>query len=297
MDHAVGLISLLLQAGLALVIIATIAIVWSVLYPPRRTMAYALAGGMHVDPGEAGRAFTSWEVSLSGGGLMPVWEIETDGRESDPVLVVAHGWGRSRIDELARLPVWAAGARKVVLYDLRGHGESERTTSRLGVGEEEDLCLLLERLAPAAVVLAGCSLGSVVVLRTASRIMPEGIQLRGIIGIGTWDRLSSVLASRLRSRGLPAWPCAQVSSWVLRLLGVPAHVLQDTMPRLDVPVLLLHGSEDLAAPLEELHELGAGNAKITVKVIEEGGHSLREHGEQDACRESVLHFLDQLQGT
>lgn len=68
------------------------------------------------------------------------------GKPSAPAIVLSHGEGQTRSD-LLRLGVrlWSAGYN-VVLYDLRGHGQSAVNWSSLGKYEADDLVRGLQRL-------------------------------------------------------------------------------------------------------------------------------------------------------
>src|SRR5215831_18265444 len=113
--------------------------------------------------------------------------VEPGGVETASVTAVfAHGWALS-------LAAWAdvvAGigdVARVIRYDQRGHGRSQRlsgpqpTIDQLG----DDLSAVLDQLAPAgSVLLVGHSMGGMAVLALAAR-HPE--QLARVVGFALID--------------------------------------------------------------------------------------------------------------
>src|SRR5215510_76100 len=56
-----------------------------------------------------------------------------------PTVILSHGYGSNRSDQLTLgFELWKSGYH-VLLYDLRGHGESPVKWSGLGTYEKEDL--------------------------------------------------------------------------------------------------------------------------------------------------------------
>src|SRR5690606_31743672 len=140
---------ILLGVALALVLLVlSIIMLRQATHPPRRTAAYAVARNLPVDPGEMNLAHDQWNLERPDGAELPVWG--TIGRRTLAARITAvfvHGWGHSRIDSLSRITPWLQWCDRVVLYDLRGHGEASDGITWLGFREDDDLLALLERLA------------------------------------------------------------------------------------------------------------------------------------------------------
>ena len=77
-------------------------------------------------------------------------------------MLITHGWGAGRFNALARVPLVAKHARRLVVYDMRGHGESTAKTCTLGVKEPWDVLSILDQVAIPGVdvVLWGVSMGA-----------------------------------------------------------------------------------------------------------------------------------------
>lgn len=126
--------------------------------------------------------------------------VRTFGPEGAPTIVFVHGW-------TCASPFWKlqAGAlsreRRIVAYDLRGHGHSERAAS----GDYSlaafaaDLDAVLTACVPAGerALLVGHSLGAMTIIEWAGRIGPEQVDARAsaivLINTGVGDLISRSL--------------------------------------------------------------------------------------------------------
>ncbi len=248
----VGL-TLLLAAGLlACVLAATGYVVYVLTHPPRRGYAYATARGLAGDPSELGGVvggevrYEEWTFT-SRGRQLPVWDVP--GRDAaGPTVIVTHGWGDSRVAALSRLPALLAGSRRVVLWDLPGHGDAPGTCS-LGTREVDDLLALIGRIEgeervsgpgfrgsgsepqtraptpghPDTIVLYGYSLGAVVSIGAAARCAEARIERWGgdpkpPMKRGLGSPVAGVIAEApYRVPMAPAWR-------VMRQAGLPYRV-------------------------------------------------------------------------
>lgn len=244
-----GLIILLAVAGALLIVLLTAMLVRAACRPARRTAAYAVAHALPCDPGDVGLDFEAWTVNVRGGTL-PVWSIESPAASHDATAVILHGWGQSRINMLSRIEPWARWCRRLVLYDLRGHGEADAGASRLGPDEEDDLLRIIERVADGKpILLAGHSMGAGIAARAAATGAIDG--LAGLIAYGPYVHFRTSLIGQLRRRHLPALPLVDLGLAWLRLRGMHHRSLADAAVALPCPLQVLHGEEDDIAPPQD----------------------------------------------
>ena len=178
--------------------------------PERTTFAEAIARGRPTVPEEANLAWTSWEHRTEDGLDLPVWDLP--GAHGGPTLLWLHDHGRSRIDALPEADSWLAWCGRVVLVDLRGHGDAPGTCT-LGQRERDDVDRLIEQLGEESLILAGRGFGAVLAIDAAERHR----------GVAVWaasprSNLRLECAALLRRFRLPSWPlCAlvQFSLWAL----------------------------------------------------------------------------------
>ena len=148
--------------------------------------------------------------------------VTVRGPGAAPAVVLVHGLGLSA-GSWEQVAARLEGSHRVVTYDLRGHGASERsTTGDYGIeAHAADLdAVLTATVDPAEpAVLVGHSLGGQIILRRGSSSL-DGI--RGVVFAGSVG--SVVTVPGLPGWGLPAPLRALVRrSWLLLLLAV-AHL-------------------------------------------------------------------------
>lgn len=258
-------------------------------HPPRRTAGWALARQRPADPGELeahGGPTVAWSEDRVG--RVPFWSLARDeatlaSRET-PSVVMLHGWGHSRIDGLARLEPWLSRGFRVVLPDLRGHGDADGP-STLGDRDADDVVAIAETLPPSSLVLVGHSMGGVVAIRASAtlseRTSSNAPQLQGVVAIAAYERLRVPAISDLHARGYSVGPLIHPLLALLRLLGIREHSTREAASRLTVPLLVVHGERDASCPIEDAHAFASAAAQGTLVAVPDAGHNdlWRAHAE------------------
>lgn len=91
-----GLLVLFSTAVLVILVALVIAAVRESLGPPRRATGWALGVGWPADPAAVGVDFEEWTLDRPDGVRLPVWDV-VGLDPTAPVLVLLHGFGRSRL--------------------------------------------------------------------------------------------------------------------------------------------------------------------------------------------------------
>ncbi len=143
------------------------------LRPPRKFFAWALATGRPKDPSDIGLAFEDTQYSSGQHFPCPAWRITAKSTHPNaPILVVIHGWGRSRWDSLTRIEPFLHACCEMVLLDLPAHGEHASTWSALGIHEPTCVLNVLQEIARQSpgknIILAGHSMGAGIAIRAAN---------------------------------------------------------------------------------------------------------------------------------
>jgi len=307
--NVLGLL-MLLGAGLALFVLAVICVTaWTLTHPARRSYAWAVARGVPGDPSEVrlpgmGRVeFSQWFLRSRGRDL-PVWDI-AGFATAGPVAIVTHGWADSRVVVLSRLPALLPHCRRVVVWDLPGHGDSPGCCT-LGTREVEDLERLLEEVGTGApVILYGSSLGaglSIVVAAAAGAASP----IVGVIAEAPY-RVPRVPAERvLAARGLPwRWnlppAMAGLGLWLGHGLSWAGRGSAGGFDRaahaanLRVPLLVLHGTEDEVCPVQDGRAIAAAVPAGRGRIVEIAGAAHNNLWTDErfipVCEEAVAEFV------
>jgi pimeloyl-ACP methyl ester carboxylesterase len=185
---------------------------------------------------------------------------------------------------LQRVPLWLEQCERVVLYDLRGHGEAAGT-SRLGAGEERDLLALIGRLGEGRCVLAGHSMGAVIAINAAASDDAAARNIAAVVAYGPYADFHASLRGRLRGVGMPTRPITDLALLWLRLRGVqPPAALQAAL-RMKAPLLVIHGRDDEMVGVDEARGIVAAARNAELLEIGGAGHldahlvDAAQHGE------------------
>ena len=169
-----GILILLSVALATILFVGASFIAQTLLHPPRKTFAVALARQLPTDPQALGAPFTERRFRFSDGLWSDGWIIE-GANPAGPDVIFTHGWADSRFGALTWVPKIAPNAARIVVYDLRAHGDSPATTCQLGIAEAADLLALIDQIddpPEAAVdntlVLWGHSLGAATAITAAA---------------------------------------------------------------------------------------------------------------------------------
>lgn len=249
--------------------------------------------------------------ALDRDGVSIYYEVHGDG----PTLLLTHGFSatshmwRPQVDALSR-------DYRLVSWDLRGHGRTDSPSDPGAYSEAlcvEDMVALCDALGAERVVAGGLSLGGFISLafqlahpeRTAGLMLFDtGPGYKKDKPRDGWNRAALERADVFESRGLDALPSrgeispkahhsAQGLAHVARgiLLQRDARVIE-SLPHIDVPALVLAGSED--KPFLAATDYMAAKIPGARKVLLEGaGHASNIDKPEDFNRE-VLAFLSNI---
>ncbi len=263
--------------ALAMIILASsAAVVFKLQYPKRKTYAYALAKGLPTDPDQLGFEAQERRYVFADGSTTLGWEI-VGKSPGGPVVIISHGWNSSRYGSLLRVPVLAPFASRLIVYDLRGHGESTAPISCLGTLEADDLLRVVEQIegTDAPVVLYGVSLGAGVSIVAAANADEATVRrITAVIADGPFRYFGEPLRGHLRCRKVPAFPIAHLSAayaW-LRLPGLAQYDRAAYAARLACPLLVLHGTDDPICRFESGQQIAAVAPRGRLVAFEGGSH-------------------------
>ena len=272
----------LLGFGLALLItLLSLMLMREMRRPPRRTAAYAIARQIAADPGDLNLQYEEWTLERPDGAKLPVWEIpgqRSNGFEHEPLTAIfVHGWGHSRIDSLGRIQPFLPLVDRIVMYDLRGHGDSSGGLSRLGDDEHFDLLALIERLGGERFVLIGHSMGAVIAIHAAlleCRGRNPESRIAGVIAYAPYCEFHVSLRGRLRVAGYPRRPITDLALAGLALTGIrPSNLRDQEIAEVKCPLLLIHGQDDIVTPIAHGRRLSSMCANVTLHEIAGANHT------------------------
>jgi pimeloyl-ACP methyl ester carboxylesterase len=267
---------LLILAGLLLSLLGTAILIWQLMRPPRKTFAVALAQAQPTSPADLDLTFHDLSLALADGSTTPAWLIQGHDPRG-PLVLLVHGFADSRYGSLAWAPLFAPFASQLLLFDLPGHGESPRKSSRGGTTEGRDILAILQQLQPPqGVVLFGYSMGAGIVLTAAAAAAQydPSLNIRGVIADGIYRHWDEPLRCFLRSRRYPAQPFLFLARlyFTLTLPGFSNFDRTRHARQLRCPLLLLHGAGDGLCPLHSAHAIANAAPQGQLVIIDNGNH-------------------------
>lgn len=235
--------------------------------------------------------------------------VEEEG--SGPPVLIVHGWAMAS-GILAPLAARLGAGRRVIRYDLRGHGASAPAAVATLDDHAADLAALVEALALEEVLVVAWSLGALVLLRALPAIRRR---VAGAVLIGATPRFTAsegwvdglparqveVLAQRFRRD--PARTRARFLADLLlapereaigpdRLATLDASMalpdgatalagleilstadLRSDLAGLDLPLLLVHGGADPICPAGASRAMAAAVPGARLAILPDAGHA------------------------
>ena len=183
------------------------------------------------------------------------------GEGDETPLVLSHGFGESTQMWAANVSALAAN-RRVITWDLRGHGRSDSPEQQDLYSAEAsvaDLAALLDETGTTRAVVGGLSLGGYLSLRfyqahsrrTEALILCDtGPGFRNDQAREEWNARARAQADRIDREGLPAPDAAQhksaagVARAARGILTQHDATVIESLPSITVPTLVLVGSRD-----------------------------------------------------
>jgi pimeloyl-ACP methyl ester carboxylesterase len=210
------------------------------------------------------------------------------------------------------LPALAAD-RRVLTWDIRGHGESDSPDDPARYSEAlsvEDMAALLDVLEAPRAVIGGLSLGGYLSLAFYVRF-PERVVALILCDTGPgyrreearagWNAQAERIAENFEQQGLDALstspevaasPHASAQGLALAARGIlaqrDAHVM-DSLATISVPTLVLVGAND--TPYLAAADVMAAKIPGATKVVLEGAGHAANIDQPEAFNQAVLAFL------
>lgn len=213
----------------------------------KRMIYLPLRGGGR-DPASHGLPARDLYLEAEDGVRLHAWWVPAL-EEDPPTLLFFHGNAGNLTHRIELLRLLRQSGPQILALEYRGYGRSQGSPSEEGLYRDARAAYReLERrgVAPERLVIHGRSLGGAVAARLAAEHRCAGLVLES-----TFTSVPDMAALRF---GRPA-------AWLVR----SRFPVEETVRRLDVPVLILHGEEDDTIPVSmsrRLHRAAGGRAEL-----------------------------------
>lgn len=296
LNSFVGLVILFVIALMVIYSIGAWMLMRAMMHPDRKTYAVALGRGAPTSPEELGLLSSEQTITFADGTTSPSWMIEgamLDG----PTVILTHGWTNSRYGSLHKAARMAHWASRVVVYDMRGHGDHTAKVCTVGLHEPTDLIAVMDQVQQTPdekFVLLGSSMGAGITLHSAVLDQQHHPRIVGVIMDGPYRFAMEPVANHLRMKKIPAQPFCVLANLFLRLrLWNFAHydrVIQ--AEKLDCPLLVIHGSDDPICPASSGQAIAKSAKQGTFVEIAGGEHGGLPLVDEQTYHQAIEEFLD-----
>lgn len=284
----------LLVAALASVMAISLWSVHAYTHPTRHSVSDS--------PADHDLAFESIIFPSTDGLSLVGWFIFPRGEQGNgAAIILCHGYGGTRSEMLPVAAILARHGYSALLFDFRGHGESEGDLVTFGYHEVQDVQGAVGYLhtrpevKPDRIGLLGQSMGGATAIRAAAQT-PE---IKAIVTEGAYASLADMMANDFTNlTGLPKFPFAPLmvalGEWQTSLdvsLVRPVDDIARLSPR---PVLLIHGLSDAVLPPENARRLyqAAGDPR-SLWQPEGVGHGASARQQPAEFEAWVITFFDE----
>ena len=202
-------------------------------------------------------------------------------RDSEQVIIMVHGADKNRTDATIGMMDIASGlvehGYNVLMFDLRGHGESEGSRMSAGYYEQRDLLGAVDYVKGRGledIGVLGFSLGAVTTLLATA----DNTDIDAVVADSSFADLEDIMGPEFSKRTrFPRFFLPPLLFMVKIMYGVdfgaikPVAVVAEIALR---PVLCIHGELDDTVPLEHVYRLeeAAQNPLSQLWVVPETGH-------------------------
>jgi pimeloyl-ACP methyl ester carboxylesterase len=215
-----------------------------------------------------------------------------------PVVVLLHSFLMDASMYAPQVDAFGADYR-LIAVDQRGHGDTPVTGPFDYWDSARDVLDLLDRLGVERAAFVGCSQGGFVAMRVAL-LDPQRVTALALMGTSAAAEDPAIATSyrQLAANWLEMGPIDPIvdmvaaiclgamdatvwkAKWRARPLDTVEVLMNALVDRddivarlaeIDAPALVLHGSADLAYPLERARELAEGLPKAEAPIVIEGG--------------------------
>ena len=254
---------------------------------------------LYIPPSRFGVTFEDAQFDASDGVKIKGWFIKGNGKGRVPTVIICHGLGANRSDFTELAAGLSRNGYNTLLFDFRGHGESERKASSFGYLEQRDLLgairYVKERKDVDAEEIAvyGFSMGGAVAVLTAA----ETSDIKGVIADSSFTTLREQGERLFKGSLLPSSIFLRPITWMYELSFrldagkvAPIDRIHDISPR---GVMIIGGGEDEQMPSSDAMRLfaAAGEPK-ELWLIPGAVHGGTVYMAGDEYRKRVLRFLD-----
>ena len=218
--------------------------------------------------------------------------------EGAPLEILFHGYqGNSERDLCGGVQRCFALGRNALLVDQRGSGESDGNVLSFGILERKD-CLqwidfAVKTFGPnQKIMLGGVSMGAATVLMAAGENLPDNVVC--VLGDCGYSSPKAIIHKVVREMHLPpklVYPFIKLGAKLFGHFNLDETSPIQAMATCKIPVILLHGDNDLFVPLDMSQQIyDACPTPKRLVVVKDAGHGLAYPKDQTGYIDALKQF-------
>ena len=219
--------------------------------------------------------------------------------ESNRYVILSHGYTDNHFGCLKYMKMYLDAGFNCIIYDLRGHGENEKTWCSYSIRESQDLYALIrdtrQRYAradvPVSIGLHGESLGAA----TSAAVLKYDQDLSFVVADCGFSEITNVLKAGMKMMHLPSFLVLPASLAARIRYGYFFSQMRpaDSLAGNRVPMLFIHGAEDkFITPQNSLDMQQATDGYSALHLIPDAGHAESVLVHPELYKTYLMEFLE-----
>ncbi len=196
-------------------------------------------------------------------------------RSTSPLIIITHGWGSNSEHMLPLAAQFFQAGFNVLLFDSRCHGNSDGDTFSALPRFTEDIEAAIElakKQLPfnGKIILVGHSVGAGAVLYAASKRN----DISAVISLSAFGSPQWLMTRYFRDLKLPGFMIQFLNAYIQWVIGHRFDEIApvNTIKKLSIPILLVHGTHDKTVPIEDAHAIQNNNSNGYFLAIDGADH-------------------------
>jgi len=253
------------------------------------------------NPSDFGLEYVDVSFPSRDGLMLCGWWLE--GGDDNPIIVVVHGSGDNRAHPAERMLGIAKDlvsyGYNVLMFDMRGHGESEGKHISAGYYERNDVLGAIDYIRQSGIEskigILGFSMGAATSLMAAA----ESEEINAVVADCAYADIVSIIESEFANRSnLPKFFMPIILSMTRNIYDIDFTAIkpEEAVKEISVPVFIIHGGQDEMIPVQHAYRLKEASQNLDSKlwIVPEAQHANSYLVRPAEYKEQVISFFDEV---